>query len=361
MFGCGSSLISGNENLDGKSNPMFRTLLMFIGEILCSLFILCSTSNQTVTSNQNCQVRELMISSSKCSSKEDIPITDTEKLVKRLGNLCYCIISAVDFLNTILVYICSNYLDTAYLVSLKMLTLVFVLMYKWVKVNESTYPHEKIGLCIYLLGMTIIIVKLICSNADKFSMEKLLCIFMLIVAGFFEAIMLVSINFSINKLKTSPSQVVSIQGFVGIILVVGLYIPINSLISIYFPQASTETILTNLRDNPAFLSCCLLLIADLAFYNLFMVKMLKMTDPINFCAINSTRVIIIWLILLCISPNDFESTILIDVSGGLFITLGALVYSGLIILPFKKMKKSVDKKMRQSPMYVSPEKPFHLF
>ena len=127
----------------------------------------------------------------------------------------------------------------------------------------------------------------------------------------------------------------------------------------YYENVSIETLFKHFAIGifPIF---CLLFIIDLAFFNFFLTKMLRISDPINVCTINSSRVIIIWLVQFGI---DFNLNMLIDVAGGLFITVGSLIYSAVIVLPMKKMEKSANEKMRQNSIFQSfkPDKPLYLF
>ena len=141
ICGTGSSLLNEFINFNRKSYPLFQTQAMFIGEFLCFIFIFF---NKAKREPHNCS-----------------------PLVKKYGDYCFFLSGFFDFLCSLVQSICAAFLNFPFYLTLKMLTTIYVLIYRKLYVNRSMGKHQTLGILIYIIGMIIIIFEVLFDRNDN--------------------------------------------------------------------------------------------------------------------------------------------------------------------------------------------------
>jgi hypothetical protein len=94
-----------------------------------------------------------------------------------------------------------------------------------------------------------------------------------------------------------------------------------------------------LAEKDLMLFFMVLLVIDLSFYNYCVCRMLKITESLAFCTIDSARVIIVSLIVI-LALGLKRKFYFLQIIGSCFIFLGLIIYNELLILPFFGFDKS---------------------
>ena len=203
LFGTASSLISQLFDLKRSSFPLFQTLIMFIGELLCFFFIFI---NKKERAPYNCS-----------------------PLMTKFGDYCFFLSGIFDFLNSLLEAICAFYITNfAFFWTLKMLATLYVLLYRKLYVNKSIYKHQKIGILIYIIGMIIIVFQIL-YDIDKTELDinSFYCILGMLFAELCQACNLISQEKFLKRLDSTSGAANGMKGVIGLILTGTFYIPLH--------------------------------------------------------------------------------------------------------------------------------------
>ena len=82
--------------------------------------------------------------------------------------------------------------------------------------------------------------------------------------------------------------------------------------------------------------------------NYFLVKTIKIADSLALCTIDSGRVILVWILAIAF---NLEDVLPIEITGGLSLVLGIMIYNEVLILPCCGLKKSAKTSMKESQIY----------
>ena len=114
----------------------------------------------------------------------------------------------------------------------------------------------------------------------------------MLFAGFCEAFCLISQEHFLKRLDSTSGASNTMKGIIGLILVIACYYPIHYfMVDIFKTEDSSDPII-NLAD-PLFFIFCVIWIVLLCFFNFCLSSILKSSEAINACTINSGRIVII--------------------------------------------------------------------
>lgn len=345
IFGCGSSLF--NPSFQLVKYPMFLVGLMFIAEIFCFLFILFPSKTTIPQSNSKSVLEKSSIILDLNLTSSIAPKVSQIK-PKKNRFFYYWLLASIELLTGLLDIFCYMHLNFAFVVSLRLLIFVYLFIYRVFKTNKDVFLHEKLGLGLYGIGILIIILETVINKSKgQFEFMKYICILIVIISDFFEALFFIAFSKIIKELDSSPGEATCIRGIGGLLLTIILYIPVHFLLHMVYPETTLLDPFKELQNLP-FLIVCIFFVFDLMFFNFFVAKTLKISDPIHLCTMNSVRAVVLWVVNIVFQYNPIK---FIDIIGGLFICIGSLIYCTLIVVPCFRLKKSAKKAMEQDPLY----------
>ena len=333
LFGTANNYIDSQLQEETRYNPLFRACLMFMGETLCFCFLLLREKQSSIDT----------FAKSSTKNEEFIP-----KYVKFFKIYCYCISGICELIVYILQSFCLIYLNIAFTMSLYMLTVIYIIVHKTYFINRPVFKHQKIGMILFLVGMLMIIFEvLLYRNENQYAIQGLVCIGLMIVSQFFDALSLISEKYFLEKLENHPQQANIVKGITGFIASMILYYPIGLLMEATITNDNTIKPIIDLHKD-VILMLCIFRIFGSCLYNYFVMKFLQYCEPLGVCSLDSGRVIIIWIIQ--ISMNFYPEE-LIDIAGSIFIVLASMIINEIIILPFWGCKKSAEESMKENELY----------
>ena len=330
IFGSGSSILFGLISSKSSYSPVFNTLLMFIGETICIVFYFRERPTQRT-------VQTLDIQSAFTENR-------LVSIYEKIGNYGYCIISLCEFLNSVIIQISSIYISNVYvLVSLGLLSTIFVFLYRVFYGKRKLFKHEKLGILLYLLGILMIIVYTVTyRNSYDNQIESIVAIGLIILAQFFDSIVLILSQNLLEKIETGPALANFVKGITGLVLTGVLYYPISLFMNSLIENPE------KLDDSKYFPLICVCLILDLFIYNYTLLLSIKSFEALTICFINSGRVVIVFIIS---TINDPQVDYLLVV-GGFFIVLGSLVFNEIICIRCWGFEKDAKKAIKQSKINI---------
>ena len=330
-------LLSRNVKFDSAFDPIVQTFIMYLGEFFCFIFIFIRKSKHSV--NNLSDISKINISSKKTSEL----ITWYQKY----GWYCYIIPSICELITNVLEVICYNYLSSPMIVSLQMQRITFVMYYRFNHINRTFFKHQKLGMIIYIIGITTTLIEIILSN-NTINPEKFIIIGIMLVAEFFGSLTLLTEEFLMNKLDSTPGEVNFFKGIFGLIMCLILYFPIGILLELFFQSSNYKDPFESLINTVNMQFFVITYTIAFCLSNFFVVANLKFTESLTVCTINSGRLVLVWIVTICININSFDP---IEITGGLLIVFGILIYNEFIVIPWFGFKKSAQKSMEDNRFY----------
>ena len=319
-------------------DPVYQTFLLHLGELLCIFFIFCEKSNK------NKESQNLLIEA-QLNATQDEPLITWHQ---RLGKYSYIIISFFEFANSFLEVLCFNFLTTASLASLQILTTIYILYYRIFHVYRKIFAHQKLGLSIFLTGMVLIIIEICVLNRESHKeSEILIAVGLMVLAELFWALSIQASEIFMKRLDTSASEANTLKGLAGICICIVLYFPLGFLLQLVFPgsdfigpfQLSIQEL------NPLFNVC---LVISFCFSNYCEMRMLKLSESLSVCTVNAGRVIIVWVFHVIFY---FGAIDLLEVVGAILVIGGLAIYNEIIVIPCFGLKKSVSDSIKHNGAY----------
>ena len=198
----------------------------------------------------------------------------------------------------------------------------------------------------YMIGMVIIIFEILYGmGGNEFELTRFYCILGMLFAQFCQACNLISQERFLKRLDSTSGAANGMKGIIGLILTCIFYIPIHDfMINVRGEIEKPSNPIFNLRDSSFFIPCIFWILV-LCLLNFFFSKILKFSEAINACNIDSARILIIWIVSLLLS---FSPVMLVDIFGGLLIVFGSMVYNGFIVLSYCGMKESLEEEIAEN-------------
>lgn len=339
LFGSGSIIITKRLDIIGFYYPLFQTSLMFFGEALCvaTAFVFIRKKNRE---------KDFV------GRQEGLEGLGIEKgCFERLGKFGFCISALFDLMGSFLEYFSFNMLQASVIVTFKMMVIVFIWAYRVFVLKKTVYRHQWLGLSLLLMGFLIVgfEVTFNSNRSIKWDSTAGFGIVLMIIAQIFNSLNIISEEFLMDKISINPLEVVSIEGFSGLFLCVLLFIPFRYASS--FEPGSTVEILKPFELMQKDTEICILVVAMvlvIGMLNFFLVKTIKISDSLSLCTIDSGRVILVWILAIAF---NFETILPVEITGGLSLILGILVYNEVLIIPCCGFKKSAKLSMKESQTY----------
>lgn len=319
-----STLLSTLGTSNNFSYPLFKTFMMFIGEMLNFIIFL---------PNVFCKKRTTSVSNS--FNYEPLK---KKTFVERIGKSIYCVSMVLDFMNNIIENYCMMKLHPSDFVCMKMTVTIYVLLYRIVIQKRKPYKHQWLGLFIFISGIMLSIIGNYLKSSNEVS-KNLSFMSLMLLAELFQSLNILLMEYFIWKQNANSAEVNMIRGVSGMILCGLCYYPFYAITHKDTNNSSFSSPIEYLLENKLMLFFMVLLVIDWSFYNYCMTRMLKITESLAFCTVDSARVIIVSLIVILALGRRREFFYL-QIIGSCFIFLGLIIYNELFILPFFGFDKS---------------------
>ena len=341
IFGSSSFYVSSQIHFENAFDPVLQTFIMYLGEFLCIGFIFIRKSTN---SSKNSPAINEMNASMPSSNNISIPY------YQKYGLSIYIIPAVCEFLNSILEVICFDYFTSSTIVSLQMLKIIFVMYYRFTHVRGTVWKHRKLGLFIYTCGMIMTITEIIIYDNNRATeTERLIGIALMFIAEFFGAATLLTMEKFMAELDTEPAKVNYLKGIFGLIICIILYFPIGLLLKLIYTKSDFKEPFESLVASYELPCFTITLIILFCFFNFFVVITLKFAEALTVCTIDSSRIVIIWIITISIDINSVDP---IEMTGGLLIVLGLLIYNETLIIPWFGLKESAEESIESNRFYI---------
>ena len=171
----------------------------------------------------------------------------------------------------------------------------------------------------------------------------------MVVAQFFNALNFITEEYLMERITIKVEKVVAIEGITGLILCCLLYLPFRLITSLQ--AGDSVEIVKPFEDIKNHFETCILVISMIIVIgalNYFLVKTIKIADSLALCTIDSGRVILVWILAIAF---NLEDVLPIEITGGLSLVLGIMIYNEVLILPCCGLKKSAKTSMKESQIY----------
>ena len=341
-FGSLRYFASSSIQYKNSFDPVFQTFAMFFGEFLCFIFMLIG---------KNKKLAKISLEMFQINNTPIPAESNPQKMswYYKYGRYCFIIPAIFDSINSIIEVICFNYLTIPMIVSLQMLKIIFIMYYRFNHVNRTIFKHQKLGLFIFICGIIIMLIEIITNDNYASEAQRFIGIILMLIAEFFAGGSLLVQEFLMMKLNTAPSEVCFVKGFYGIILCIILYFPLGFLFEAFFQESNYEkpfTIFTESYDQPLYF---VILVILFCLFNLFLIITIKFTESLTASTIDSSRIIITWIIVISINIDLFDK---IEVIGGCLIVLGSFIYNEFLVIPWCGFKESAQESMENNRFYI---------
>ncbi|OMJ90491.1 hypothetical protein SteCoe_7078 [Stentor coeruleus] len=323
VFGTLSTLLSTLGPSNDFSYPLFQTFMMFIGEMLNIIIflpkLLCRKRSTSVGSSYNNEPLKKNFS-------------------ERVGKSIYILSMVLDFTSTIIENYCMIKLHPSDFVCMKMTVTIYVLLYRILIQKRKPYKHQWIGMFIYISGIALSIIGNYLASSDEVN-QNISYMSLMLLAELFQSLNIILIEYFIWKQNADPAEINIIKGVSGMALCGICYYPIYEVTKKYTNNSSFIAPTEHLLKYHLMLFYMVLLVIDWSFFNYCMNRMLKITESLAFCTVNSARVVIVSLIVI-LALGQIREFYYLQIIGSCFISLGLIIYNELLILPFFGFDKS---------------------
>lgn len=337
IFGSGATLATASLLDYGFSYPMFGCGIMFIAEALCGFFISKKTSATIYLASQ---------------VNTTASITEHKPFYQKIGKFACCLSAVFDFIDTIMEFYCYNRLWPAAIVSLKMFSIFYVILYRKYKMKKGMYKHQRLGMGILMVGVVTVVYSIAASSKNIYTIDAITCMYIgiMIISQFFAAGALIIMENAMWTCGISPEEVNSLKGLTGISICTVLYVPLCFALSGTADFSELYKPFLLLQD-PIIAVLVSLMLFTLFILNLFQVKTLKMTESLAVCTINAGRIVIVWVFFVSLRFNEIRANQYIQISSGLLIIIGLLIYNEILIIPWFGFKKSAKLSMKENQAF----------
>jgi hypothetical protein len=328
-FGSGSSILIKFLNLREFYYPLFQLCLMFLGEFLSIILMIIYYTRSRKNENNNRS--NFLLSEPKPA------------FFSRSGKIIYAFISIFDLLSSAIENYCLNKMIATDFLSLKMVVNYYILLYRVIILKSRTYKHQLLGLIIFTIGILLIVVYNIILSRQNEIASYGIYIALMLLAEFFTAIQLISIDYFLWKNEATSLEINTIKGFTGLLLCILSYYPLTLILGTENNTCDIKTPITILFSDQTLRILTIFLVIDLAFYNFLYIHYLKISNALGVYSIDSGRVVVIAIIFPLF--NAQQELLAIQIVGGVCIFMGLLIYNEVLIIPLFGLDKSAKESL----------------
>ena len=333
------------QKLKGKSivfenHRWISTLGMFQGEIISIFFYIYILYKRK-------KKKEL---------EENILIENKKESEKRAPtNLIYALSALCDLLGFIINTFSLIYLNK-FTFQIKIgLKLLFVCLLRKLFLKSSMYRHNILGIGIILFGFILIRLNSLFNYKESVARNPLLGIILLLIGEIFSSTQYVLQEKFIKNYDVHPFKLVGFEGIWGFIIYTIILIIFQFVSCDNWKEESREEIcFTNdennshledtifafkqMGDNVSILIIFILYDISIATYNIVGINLTKLTSSTARVVIECIVMAFIWLFFLFFSVAGIEEEFhLLQFIGFLFIIIGVLIYTEILVIPFWKL------------------------
>ncbi|CAF0843691.1 unnamed protein product [Rotaria sp. Silwood1] len=337
-------------------HPFLQAVGMFVGEFLCLLvfkFIWYSTAHYRIA-----QMTYKGNSSSKIVQhwplqiKKDVHLLDGEQV---FNPLIFWIASIFDMLSTCLSYFALNLTTASSFQMLRGSVMVFTAIFR----KRLSLIHW-LGILTVVAGLVVVGVSDLLfskeSEGNHTGIQKLLGIFLIILAMIFTSLQVVYEERFIGKYNIPPLQAVGWEGIFGFCTLGLLLIPFNFIRmkgSNSGPDHRLEDLpsaFCQMADNYKIIIATVGNILSIAFFNFAGISVTKELSSTTRMVLDSGRTLLIWAISLALAWQKFYP---LQIAGFFLLVVGMGIYNGVWIHIYHQIQGYRGKSMDRTPLLPS--------
>lgn len=325
----GSSISILLKNLTVKKFyfPFFQVFIMFVGEFMSVLIYLF----EAIRLKKNRDVNNLR--------------SFVEKVHVYKKILIFSFVSILDFINAFLEDYCINHMNVSDFLSLKMTVNYYILLYRSLIIKRKIFRHQLLGLLIFSIGIFLFVINNTWTANSSERKQYGVYIGLMLAAELVMSTQLLLIEYFAWKYNSAASEIVSIRSTSGLVLCAILYIPITYLFPGQYTSLSTPF---QLLYSDKFISIIITsLIFLIGIYNYLQVFLLKVTESLAVCTLDSGRIVIISVVFAFFVINKWIG---LQIVAAFCIFIGLIIYNEILVLPFCGFKQSAVSSLKENKM-----------
>ena len=307
--------------------PFFQVFIMFFGEFMSVLIYLI----EAIRLKRNRDVTDLRFA--------------VEKVQVRKKIFIFSFVSIFDFINAFLEDYCISHMNVSDFLSLKMTVNYYILLYRTLVIKGKVFRHQLLGILIFSIGILLFVFNNTWSADSSARKQYGVNIGLMLAAELAMSLQLLLIEYFAWKYNSPASEIVTIRSTSGLLLCAVLYLPLTLL----FPgqHTSLSTPFTLLYSDRLISLTITSLILLIGIYNYLQVFLLKVTESLAVCTLDSGRIVIISVIFAFFVVNKW---IALQIAAAFCIFIGLIIYNEILVLPFCGFKQSAVKSLKENKM-----------
>lgn len=316
IFGSASSIIRKSLGKNHFYYPLYQVFIMYIGEIcVFPIYLIRKIQNKT----QKNQVLD--------------PNKQESSMKSKL--LIFSLTSLLDAINVFIEDFCLNSMNPSDFLSLKMTVLYYIILYKFCVIRRKSFRHQWLGLAIFTIGISLFFICFM-FETDHSDREYGIYIGLMLAAELFMALQLLIVEHFSWKLDASIAEILTIKGISGLILC-GVIYPSNYFLHLDSDLLSISKPFQIVYSDKTLAALTTVLIFVFAGYNFFLLLLVKITESIATCAVDSGRILVVSIFFAFSYSIDWLP---LELAATACIYTGLSIYNELLILPCCGLKKS---------------------
>lgn len=329
VFGSASSVITKSLNLSNFYFPLYQVFIMYIGEFLAFPIYLFQRWQNNFAQNKV------------------TPLSSLKPNTNKLKLFIFSFVSLLDLINVFLENYCLNYMNPSDFFSLKMIVAYYILAYRIFIAKRKSFKHQWLGLVVFSVGIFLFVLSNILGATNKERELYGVYIGLMFVAELIMCAQFLLIEHFAWELNSSAAEILTIKGCSGLIICGVLYMPLKLIFQDYINLAAIKKPFELVYSNEKLSVLSTTLIFVLGVYNFFLVYLLKMTESLAVCTIDSGRIIIVSIFFAL-----FNSIKLLPLQmvAAICIYLGLAIYNELLRIPCCGLKKSAKDSMKENKL-----------
>lgn len=324
--------------VDGKEHPfqkpLFQNMGMFVGMTLC-LFVYEYQRWTTPRSEETIPL------------KADAATIQAASQPQRSDWRIYYIVlvpAVCDFVATYMMNIGLLWINASIWQMVRGSIIFFVALIRWGWLKRAIHVYQWFGVAIVMLALSII--GYACMNTGDASgtgsteTQKLLGVLLVFAAQLVQATQCVVEEHLLHDVSASASQVVGLEGFWGLLLCVGVAMPLASYLPIEGLHEDTWDSLVMLYNSPRLCALFIIYVFVILGFNAFAMKVTQYINSVTRNILDTIRTMFIWIILTgvhyTVSPlfgEAWSPWSLVELGGFMVLLAGLFTYYKVFTLP----------------------------
>jgi drug/metabolite transporter (DMT)-like permease len=231
--------------------------------------------------------------------------------------------------------------------SLKMTINYYILLYRVGIIKRKTYKHQYLGIFIFSLGIICFVLSNALTSDNQGRKQLGISIGLMLLAEFFGALHILFIEYFAWKLDSSSAEILTIKSAGGLILCGILYYPLSETLGKTNENFSLSIPLLLLFSKSNLIIFVMILIFLIGVYNFIFIYLLKVSESLAVCTVDSGRIVIVSIILAILNSTEL---IAVQIIAALCIFLGLSIYNEILILPFCGLKQSAKTSLKENKL-----------